>query len=113
MELDIGKHCEFCRQLDYCPFVCNLCKKDFCLEHRTPDGHECDKREKPKPIPIQPPKLTEKCNRCKKPIPKSALYICHKCNERHCPKHRIPEDHECSWLAKLKEDVAKSGKLKP
>ena len=62
MELDIGKQCELqsCRQLDYCPFLCNLCKKYYCINHRKPDGHECDKIDEVNvvtPIPKELPKL--------------------------------------------------------
>lgn len=106
MELDIGKQCELqsCRQLDYCPFLCNLCKKYYCINHRKPDGHECDKIDEVNvvtPIPKELPKLTEKCFQCKKLIPSTPLFICYKCNKGVCMQHRVPNAHKCEWLNQL------------
>lgn len=39
--LDIGKHCDYCRQLDFLPFVCDACKQVFCASHRTQLEHHC------------------------------------------------------------------------
>jgi len=40
---ELGKHCEWegCKQLDFLPFVCQACKKTFCLEHRESTSHRC------------------------------------------------------------------------
>ena len=39
----VGKHCqlEYCNQLDFLPFLCQSCRKTFCLDHRTEDAHRC------------------------------------------------------------------------
>ncbi|XP_020607602.1 AN1-type zinc finger protein 2A-like [Orbicella faveolata] len=41
--LSIGKHCSLasCKRLDFLPFQCSHCKEVFCLEHRTPEEHQC------------------------------------------------------------------------
>eukprot|EP00914_Ancora_sagittata_P024968 GHVO01049801.1.p1 GENE.GHVO01049801.1~~GHVO01049801.1.p1 ORF type:complete len:113 (-),score=19.05 GHVO01049801.1:188-526(-) len=38
-----GAHCQldWCRQLDFLPFTCPFCGKEFCLDHRQPNEHEC------------------------------------------------------------------------
>ena len=44
MELpSIGKHCahEGCKQLDFLPFRCDACTKNYCLDHRTYKEHAC------------------------------------------------------------------------
>ncbi|CCF56165.1 hypothetical protein KAFR_0A07310 [Kazachstania africana CBS 2517] len=43
--LDVGTHCEFCRQLDFLPFHCSFCNKDFCSSHRTKESHYCPSLE--------------------------------------------------------------------
>lgn len=35
MDIDIGKKCNICKQLDYVPFQCDICCLWFCLEHWT------------------------------------------------------------------------------
>lgn len=47
MELDVGAHCAVasCHQLDFLPFVCDLCEKAFCLDHRTYAAHSCPKAD--------------------------------------------------------------------
>ena len=39
----IGDHCSVgsCRQVDFLPFVCNGCKRTYCLDHRGASAHEC------------------------------------------------------------------------
>ncbi|EHN00635.1 YNL155W-like protein [Saccharomyces cerevisiae x Saccharomyces kudriavzevii VIN7] len=39
--LDVGKHCAFCRQLDFLPFHCSFCNDDFCSKHRLKEDHHC------------------------------------------------------------------------
>jgi len=34
--------------------------------------------------------------------------LCDKCSTSHCAKHRLPENHECSGLAKAKEEARKA-----
>lgn len=45
MEFDyVGQHCQFigCKQKDFLPFICNNCKKNLCLAHRSTMGHNCE-----------------------------------------------------------------------
>eukprot|EP00027_Filamoeba_sp_ATCC50430_P008444 CAMPEP_0168561250 /NCGR_PEP_ID=MMETSP0413-20121227/11494_1 /TAXON_ID=136452 /ORGANISM="Filamoeba nolandi, Strain NC-AS-23-1" /LENGTH=190 /DNA_ID=CAMNT_0008592607 /DNA_START=16 /DNA_END=585 /DNA_ORIENTATION=+ len=41
----IGVHCarKDCKQKDFLPFECDACHEKFCLEHRTYEGHNCQK----------------------------------------------------------------------
>lgn len=43
----IGKHChkKDCRQIDFLPFNCQRCRRDFCLNHRSPAQHSCQGSE--------------------------------------------------------------------
>eukprot|EP00397_Hematodinium_sp_SG-2012_P058792 GEMP01074718.1.p1 GENE.GEMP01074718.1~~GEMP01074718.1.p1 ORF type:complete len:185 (+),score=39.26 GEMP01074718.1:77-631(+) len=47
MEVNVGAHCsvDSCHQLDFLPFVCDLCDRPFCLDHRTYDAHKCPRAE--------------------------------------------------------------------
>lgn len=40
----LGQHCSLptCRQRDFLPFVCNVCRKPYCLSHRNYDQHGCE-----------------------------------------------------------------------
>ncbi len=40
---NFGKHCSdpYCRQLDFLPFTCDLCKRVFCAEHHKYADHNC------------------------------------------------------------------------
>lgn len=41
--LDIGQHCQICRELDFLPFVCEKCGFTFCSKHRDEyNEHDCD-----------------------------------------------------------------------
>lgn len=102
MELDIGKHCELdtCKQLDYCPFLCHHCKKNFCLEHRMADSHDCwSTKTKPLPIPRHVPVII-KCDVCKSVITNHIItpYKCPKCDMNVCSTHRYLDAHECVSL---------------
>lgn len=39
-----GAHCSLreCRELDFLPFTCDGCKRVYCLNHRTYNGHRCE-----------------------------------------------------------------------
>ena len=41
--LFIGDRCALqnCSQLDFLPFVCNGCKRTYCLDHRGASAHDC------------------------------------------------------------------------
>ncbi|CCD25632.1 Cuz1p NDAI_0F03140 [Naumovozyma dairenensis CBS 421] len=40
--LDVGTHCSLCEKLDFLPFHCSSCNKDFCSEHRSKQSHYCE-----------------------------------------------------------------------
>ncbi|KAK7019793.1 zinc finger, AN1-type domain [Halocaridina rubra] len=65
MELPhLGQHCSepTCRQLDFLPFTCNLCKKVFCVDHHKYDAHSCTESYKADvQVPI--------CPLCNQPVP--------------------------------------------
>ncbi|XP_057291336.1 AN1-type zinc finger protein 2A-like [Hydractinia symbiolongicarpus] len=41
--MSVGRHCNetFCKKLDFLPFKCDFCKKEFCLSHYKPNEHLC------------------------------------------------------------------------
>ena len=65
MELPhIGDQCseKACRQLDFLPVKCDGCKKSFCGQHWTYEGHNCSTpRLKDVQVPV--------CPLCDKPVP--------------------------------------------
>ncbi|XP_071520153.1 AN1-type zinc finger protein 2A-like [Panulirus ornatus] len=65
MELPhIGTHCSepTCRQLDFLPIICNLCKKEFCVDHHKYESHNCTESYKADvQVPI--------CPLCNQPVP--------------------------------------------
>ena len=44
MAMDIGKHCHYCKQLDFLPFTCPKCNEIFCGDHRL--DHSCKQLSK-------------------------------------------------------------------
>ena len=124
MELPhIGDQCseKACRQLDFLPVKCDGCKKSFCGQHWTYEGHTCPSpRLKDvqvpfcpmcdKPVPSKPGSppdeavsrhLDRDCRvdqmknpRCSKVKCKTRELIrldCDQCNLNYCLKHRHPQ----------------------
>ena len=54
---NIGKHCKTCNQYDFLPFKCDLCSNFFCLNHKTPESHNCIFRQIPEKKNIVLPKI--------------------------------------------------------
>jgi len=141
MELPhIGDQCseKACRQLDFLPVKCDGCKKSFCGQHWTYEGHTCPSPrlkdvqvpvcpmcDKPVPSkPGSPPdeavsrhldrdcRVDQKKNpRCSKVKCKTRELIrvdCDQCNLNYCLKHRHPQDHECP--GKSKASMTASGR---
>ena len=104
MEIAIGKHCKECNQLDYLPFLCNDCKKYFCLEHRK--NHQCVPFKKTKTIKKTTIIINEPCffYKCKK----SKIQRCKLCGKNFCIDHRHQEVHNCE---KTKEEKKKKKNL--
>lgn len=106
-------HCPVstCKQADFLPFECNLCFEKFCIEHRTPESHNCPKninisKDKPK---INP-KNTRKCGsqNCNTKLTPVNEYECKKCGKMVCLKHRFEESHECGKVKEVKKNEVKS-----
>jgi predicted nucleic acid binding AN1-type Zn finger protein len=130
---NLGKYCSFkdCQQLDFLPFVCDRCKRVYCLEHRDYQAHKCDnvfKNEAPA-CPLCHQVLTvpkdedinvvmnrhieEGCPEVKREKtmhPCSVSHCknteivpiyCDNCRRKFCFMHRFPEQHHCPSLPKV------------
>ena len=95
---NLGKHCFFCKQLDFLPFECDLCKNFFCKLHRTENKHECIKIKKDKDNNVKIIKNKDKIIKCayKKCKKKGCLvdYKCKECKNTFCAYHRLHNDHK-------------------
>jgi len=104
----IGKHCTFCRRLDFLPFTCGQCNEVFCLDHRALFAHSC-KETSSAPGPDKPPakaprdtKIYQTCHRddCDQKISSAGelgtkpRVTCPKCHRAFCLSHRL--DHICT-----------------
>lgn len=112
----IGSHCQFtyCNQLDFLPFLCQSCRKTYCLDHRTETSHQCEnegawaerKRQadlarhsagegkRMRDLIAQKPCADDGC----KTVIGTSLVPgvhCAGCNRDYCLKHRLREDHDC------------------
>ncbi|CAG8514853.1 753_t:CDS:2 [Funneliformis mosseae] len=68
MELpDLGRHCadSSCKQLDYLPFKCQYCKREYCNEHSNPKVHNCPN------APSDDGERVPVCPVCNVPVPVS------------------------------------------
>ncbi|KAI1938926.1 hypothetical protein LOZ66_003002 [Ophidiomyces ophidiicola] len=117
----IGKHCHFCRQLDFLPFRCESCKYTFCLDHRTETAHRCAKagewaaaRRRQDNMtsnmlsPLNTKPSVYNSTQCSHPKCKILIHTlqnpgvhCKNCNRQYCLSHRLREDHDCSNLIPL------------
>lgn len=61
---DLGKHCseQTCKQLDFLPFKCDVCKQDFCKDHFTCAAHKC-------PFAFKKDVQVPVCPLCNNPVP--------------------------------------------
>lgn len=57
----LKKRCVFCRKLSIILLECPMCKKQFCINDRTPESHACQEIERYK----EKPKFIEKITRPK------------------------------------------------
>ncbi|RDA85683.1 hypothetical protein CP532_4647 [Ophiocordyceps camponoti-leonardi (nom. inval.)] len=107
----VGKHCQYapCNQLDFLPFRCQACLKDFCADHRIPSSHECTAPKKPvqqhadDAATRKSRSVTEKA--CDSPACKAVIGTpltpsihCRTCRRDYCLKHRLQEEHDCNAL---------------
>lgn len=105
MVMKVGKKCTFdtCGLIDMLPFNCKYCKMDFCLDHRTPTLHKCDKYVDLNWKPVETnQKLEPKYIRCQisncthlieNKIICLMLAKCNKCNTVRCSTCRT--DKKC------------------
>lgn len=118
----VGSHCqyEYCNQLDFLPFLCQSCKKTFCLDHRTETAHHCPNEgawaERRRQAELAKHSIGEgkrlRDNLSQKPCASPACKTvigtslkpgvhCSGCNRDYCLKHRLKEDHSCDKLVPL------------
>ncbi len=95
-----SRHCYQCRQLDFLPFNCKYCHKDFCLEHRM---HEClDKQlEQANKIVVSKKNKSIRCTvkSCKNPA--TLGVTCKLCKKIFCIEHRFHDfQHQAKNLRK-------------
>jgi len=110
---DLGKHCELCRQLDYLPIQCNLCKKFYCKLHSSYSNHNCIKFEKKKKKKKNNKSIYNyNCTylNCKKK--EIIKFECKFCRKNFCINHRLPELHYCLNLNNLNEKKENNFKKK-
>ncbi|GFR58219.1 AN1-type zinc finger protein 1-like [Elysia marginata] len=111
MELPhIGQHCEAanCNQLDFLPFVCDRCKKAFCLLHKSCDQHCCTAQTAPQQEYHGERSYSCSISGCDKreltPI------VCPHCGKNFCLSHRTQEDHSCVKLSGRAKELTKTAK---
>ena len=89
--MEFGEHCNFCKKIDFLPFLCKTCNKNFCSDHIN--SHKCVKKINVKKNKINVKKNYETCHmkNCKKNI----IHYCKLCNNSFCVEHRLQEIHNC------------------
>lgn len=111
MELPyVGQNCEAedCNQLDFLPFVCDHCKKVFCLNHKSCDQHNCSAPAGPQQEYHGERSYSCSISSCEKreltPI------VCPHCGKMFCLSHRTQEDHSCVKLSGRAKELTKTAK---
>lgn len=124
----LGAHCTFpeCKQQDFLPFHCDLCKQDFCQFHRSYSEHNCYRDPIGREVFVCPvcergidmiegqdPNITfenhissgrcqskekNKCPviRCNKTLTGVNCVECNRCHQTFCLTHRFSDTHDCS-----------------
>lgn len=67
--------------------------KFFTKKEYHPNTTEWKAHKKARP-------LAEKCHICQRKINSITGFFCEYCNQWHCEKHRLPEDHKCKGKPK-------------
>ncbi|KAJ1986048.1 AN1-type zinc finger protein 1 [Dimargaris cristalligena] len=109
MELpQVGHNCALakCGQLDFLPFVCQLCHQTFCLTHRLPLSHQCPSAtESPDTLtsgsgPNQPrlESLKIPCANSHCRTRSITIAVCPRCRQGYCFEHRHPDEHQCHQI---------------
>mmetsp|Transcript_7845 Transcript_7845/g.14233 ORF Transcript_7845/g.14233 Transcript_7845/m.14233 type:complete len:306 (-) Transcript_7845:1962-2879(-) len=107
---DVGARCarNSCGRLDFLPFQCDLCKLQFCQDHRLPTDHPCSSenvnRNKVKVkqsvshVPVYQICQDASCKR------REAVTVeCAACKRKFCMAHRNQLDHKCTHKMPLDE----------
>ncbi|CAK79425.1 unnamed protein product (macronuclear) [Paramecium tetraurelia] len=139
LDHNIGQRCKYsiCRQKDFLPYECSLCKDVYCQEHRTQEAHECPKLSIKKSVILCPlckkglcytsdqnentiweehfekdcpqqPKEKKVCPICKDKLTDVTNFKCKDCGMEVCLKHRYREDHKCPTLKKIESQENQS-----
>ncbi|KAI5713648.1 hypothetical protein M8J76_002757 [Diaphorina citri] len=99
MELpQLGKQCgePTCKQLDFLPFQCDLCKNIYCKEHMNPVQHNCTEHkdnvllEKPTTTSI----VSYKCSESSCSTLDQVEMLCEQCKHHFCVGHRFHACHQ-------------------
>ncbi|XP_056290520.1 AN1-type zinc finger protein 1 [Pseudoliparis swirei] len=112
-EIDIGKHCQIgsCSQIDFLPFVCELCRGVFCLEHRSREAHSCAKEPVKRVAQTGGGSTSYPCSfqdcKGKELLP----VICPQCDKHFCLAHRHQDGHKCEKLAVQRPRMAATKEL--
>jgi len=116
--INCGVHCALkeCNQLDFLPFQCEICEKQFCQNHYL--FHGCHQNEtnannsnnnnnnnnntknnnsKSKSSNVIR-KFSCSARRCKSK--EFVKFVCNKCHQNYCVKHRSPNSHQCDDIQK-------------
>eukprot|EP00762_Andalucia_godoyi_P001571 ANDGO_00269.mRNA.1 Zinc finger AN1 and C2H2 domain-containing stress-associated protein 13 len=97
---DLGKHCHYCKQLDFLPFECSECHEFHCLDHRLPQSHSCKAQSESSSssaVFLPAVRTTRKdgqsvrCSIVK--CANASIKSCPLCGFRFCAYHR---DHSCA-----------------
>ena len=98
--MDIGNHCNLCRQIDFLPHTCSMCNKTFCSDHLAYSAHLCAEASKKYHSSKNKDNKNKKqawgtytCVLCNKEELEENL--CKLCNKNTCLTHRHPIDHRC------------------
>ena len=89
--MDIGKHCQYCQQLDFLPIKCPICRHFYCQRHYPRERHNCLAKKKKKKT--KRTKIGVKCQlpSCQKQT--VTPYHCLTCNKYYCISHRFHDLH--------------------
>lgn len=107
--MDVAKgseHCAFCKQVDFLPFRCPGCQKQYCLEHRKADSHQCStsstqERQAEQSEQSSPPRKAKResefpCTKVGCKNDSLQPNVCKFCLQNYCLTHRFVTDHACA-----------------
>jgi len=108
-ELDIGLHCSLptCKQLDFLPCECDLCRLVFCKDHAAYDAHSCsmygsvaaDGKKQSESTPASYACFVSGCSNFE------LIEIkCNACDSCYCLAHRHYDDHKCANIPSVQEE---------